>query len=533
VTPREYIEIVRERWRAIVAGLLLGLVVAGGLVYLVPREYSANVTVLVAAQSDASATTADTGEISSQRLGTYVELLRSRRLAGGVISDLRLPTTPDELADRVSVTTTPDSLLLTATVTDGSPDGAIRIANALADEFIRNVAEIEQPSDQTRPPSVVAKAFEPAQPPAEQVAPRPVRYLILGTVLGLLAGFAAALLRNGLDTTLRRRSQLEDILGAPVLGVIGRDSKIASSPLVIYGDPQAPLAEAFRQLRTNVQFTDIDSAHKLILVTSPSWGEGKTTTVCNLALALAEAGTSVLIIDADLRRASVASSLSIEKRVGLTDVLVGRIPIEQAVQPLAPALDVLPSGPLPPNPSELLCSTRMIKLIAGLRLMYEVVLIDTAPLLPVTDAAVLAPRVDGVLVLVRHGHTLGRDLRAAKDALDAVSSRIIGSVMTMVPHAGKRAGRRRKPRKGIRQQRPYGPVPGTGPGGETGSAVPGSALRQAAAPQPAAPQPAAPLPASPQPAAPLPAPRQPSPAPRPPEPSDSGAQVLDRGPAAR
>jgi non-specific protein-tyrosine kinase len=281
-----------------------------------------------------------------------------------------------------------------------------------------------------------------------------------------------------------------------------------------------------------VQFTDVDSAHKLILVTSPSWGEGKTTTVCNLALALAEAGTSVLIIDADLRRASVASSLSIEKRAGLTDVLVGRIPIEQAVQPLAPALDVLPSGPLPPNPSELLGSNRMIKLIAGLRLMYEVVLIDTAPLLPVTDAAVLAPRVDGVLVLVRHGHTVGRDLRAAKDALDAVSGRIIGSVMTMVPHAGKRA-RRRKPRKGIRQQRPYGPGPGTGPGGETGSAVPGSALRQAASPQAASPQPASPQAASPQPAAPLPAPRQPSPAPRPSEPSDSGGQVLDRGPAAR
>ena len=106
---------------------------------------------------------------------------------------------------------------------------------------------------------------------------------------------------------------------------------------------------------------DVDSAHKVILVTSPSSGEGKSTTVCNLALALAEAGTSVLIIDADLRRPSIARCLSIDGRIGLTDVLVNRVSIERAVQPLAPALDVLPSGLMPPNPSELLGSDRMVQ----------------------------------------------------------------------------------------------------------------------------------------------------------------------------
>jgi capsular exopolysaccharide synthesis family protein len=495
VTPREYIEIVRERWRSIVAGLLLGLLGGSAAIYLVPAEYSTTMTVLVAPQSDNTGTTTDTGEISAQRLSTYVELLGSRRVAGG-ISDLRLPTTPNELTDRISVTTTPDSLLLTATVRDASPDQAVRIANALSDEFIKNVAEIEQPSDPSRPPAVVAKSFERAQPPAEQVAPRPALYLALGVVVGLLVGLGIAVLRHALDFRVKSRHQLEDVLGVPVLGTIGRDPKIPSSPLVMYGAPHTPLAEAFRQLRTNVQFLDIDREHKVILVTSATAGEGRSTTVCNLGLALAEAGTRVLILDADLRDPSIARCLSIDGTRGLTDVLLNRISVEQALQPIGPTLDVLPSGLLPPNPSELLGSNRMANLIAVLRRKYDVILIDAAPLLPVTDAAVMAPRVDGVLVLVRHGRTVVRDLQTAKDALNAVSGRVLGSVMTMVPRSGKQSHARIKTRKGP-QQASQGQVPVAELGREARSAAPG-----------------------------------PGPAPRPPEPSDANGQLLDRGGSA-
>jgi capsular exopolysaccharide synthesis family protein len=247
-----------------------------------------------------------------------------------------------------------------------------------------------------------------------------------------------------------------------VLGVIGRDPKIPTSPLVMYGAPHTPLAEAFRQLRTNVQFVDVDRERKVILVSSATAGEGRTTTVCNLGLAVAEAGARVLIVDADLRDPSVAQCLSIDGTRGLTDVLLNQITIERAIQPIGPTLDVLPSGPLPPNPSELLGSNRMVKLLAMLRGRYDVILIDAAPLLPVTDAAVLAPRVDGVLVLVRHGKTVLRDLQAAKDALHAVSGRVLGSVMTMVPHIGSRSRRRAKV-KGRHQPGPLGQVPADEP----------------------------------------------------------------------
>ena len=537
MTPREYIEVVRERWRWIVAGLLLGVIAAVGAIYLVPREYSTAVTVLVAPQADPTGTANDSGEISAQRLGTYVELLQSKRLAGGVISELGLPTTPDQLANRIGVTTTPDSLLLTATVTDASPDQAVRVANALADQFIKNVAEIEQPSDPTRPPAVVAKTFEQAQLPAEQIAPRPVVYSVVGVVVGLLVGFGIALLGHALDFRVKSRRQLEDALGVPVLGVIGRDPKIPSSPLVMYGAPSTPLAEAFRQLRTNVQFIDVDRRHKLILVASANAGEGRSTTVCNLALALAEAGTRVLIVDADLRNPSIARILSVDGTVGLTDVLLNRIPLEQAIQPIGPTLDVLPSGSRPPNPSELLGSNRTVNLIAALHGRYDVVLIDTAPLLPVTDAAVLAPRVDGVLLLVRHRKTVVRDLQAAKDALGAVSGRLVGSVMTMVPHAGGGRGRTRsKAQKGMPQPTAMGQVPAEElrrePHTAPFPATPSQAPPQKTSSEPGASQPGASQQAPLQKASSQPAPARPTPEKRAPAAIDADGQVLDRGGSA-
>ena len=449
MTPREYIDIVRERWRHIAAGLLLGLLGAVAVTLLMPRQYQAPVTVIVAVQPDADAQAGATDEeISAQRLSTYVELMRSRRLADGVVEELRLPVAPEDLAERISVTTTPDSALLTATVTDGSPDQAVRVANAVADRFISDVAEIEQPADRNRRPPVAAKVFEAAAAPAELVAPRPVPYLLTGLLLGLVAGLGAALLRHALDFRIRTRRQMEDLLGVPVLGTIGRDPKIPSSPLVMYGAPHTPLAEAFRQLRTNVSFLDVDREHKVVLVTSATANEGRSTTVCNLGLAMAEAGSRVLILDADLRGPSIARILGVDDAVGLTDVLVNRIPVERAIRPMGPTLDVLPSGPLPPNPSELLGSNRMVNLLGLLRKLYDVVLIDSAPLLPVTDAAVLAPRVDGVLVVVRHGRTVVQDVQAAKDAVDAVSGRVVGSVLTMVAHTGTRAHARVRTRRG-------------------------------------------------------------------------------------
>jgi tyrosine-protein kinase len=519
VTPHKVLDVVRERWRFLVAGLLLGVVAAGIAIYLVPREYSASVTMIVSTQSvDPTSQVSASDEISQQRISTYVELMGSRRLASDVILAQRLPETPEQLAARITVTTTPDSALITATVTDSSPGQAVNLANAIGAAFIKGVGDLEQPVDPTRRPPVVAKVFQAAQPPADLAAPRPLLYLAFGVVLGLLVGFGAAMLRSVLDTRVTSRSQLEEILGVPVLGTIGRDRKIRSSPLRMYGASHAALAEAFRYLRTNIQVAVVDHQRKTVLVTSATSAEGRTTTVCNLGLTLAKAGARVVIVDADLRNPAIARYLGIATTPGLSDVLNTRESMKTAVRPVGPSLDALPSGLCPPNPSELLGSKRMTELLASLREMYDVVLIDSAPLLPVTDAAVLAPRVDAVLVVVRQGRTRVQDLYAARETLQAVSGRILGSVLTMARHAGPRMRSRLTPTVGR-----WWPT-----ARQSGNGTHGPATMPTAAPRPM-PQPMSR------------ADPRPSPRPRvddggkddgPPERSDLD-ETLDRGPAAR
>ena len=175
-------------------------------------------------------------------------------------------------------------------------------------------------------------------------------------------------------------------------------------------------------------------------MTSPLPGEGKSTTIVNLAITLASAGTRVLLIEADLRRPRVADLLGLERTIGLTSVLTSRVSARQAVQPWGDgALDVIASGPLPPNPSELLSSCHMSALLADLRGQYDIILIDSPPLLPVTDAAAIAPETDGAILVCRYKTTTGAQVQAAVAALRAVSAPILGTVFAMVPSAGPRA----------------------------------------------------------------------------------------------
>lgn len=440
MTLTEYAEVLGKRWRCIVAGLVLGLVIAASAVLLTPRQYSAEVTMIVTTQVAAGDTAGaiDAESLAAQRVRTYVELLRSRQLAADVVESLGLPITPEQLEEQITASTVPDTKLITATVTDGSPDGAVEIATVVGEQFIDNVADLERPDDATLAPLVAAELFEKAAPPAGLVAPRPLLYLVFGLLLGLLAGFGVAVLRNALDGSITSRRQLEEILDAPVLGEFTHDRKVGRTPPLVVGHRYSPLAESFRQLRTNVSFVDVDRAHKVILVTSASAAEGKSSTAYNLALALAEAGRRVLVVDADLRRVATSAPLGVDGVVGLTEVVGGRVPLSRAVQPAGPALDVLTSGLLPTNPSELLGSARMGRLLMQLRELYDVVLLDASALLPVTDAAVLARQADGTVLVVRHGRTSVQDAEAARDALDAVSGRILGSVLAMTPASGRR-----------------------------------------------------------------------------------------------
>lgn len=441
MTVQDYLRVLREQWLIVVSAVVVALVAAGAVWFLRPPEYTAQFTMYVSAQAADTAETAFQGaQLSQQRVTSYVELVSSTRVSREVIEKLGLTGTPEEVAQQITASSTLDSVLIDVAVTGRSPEQVAAMANTVGDVFTGLVDELERPATRGAVPPVAVRVVQPATvPTAPSSTGLPVT-LALGLLAGLAVGVGGALARNALDTSLKSLEQLRGAANAPNLGAIAYDSDVPKRPLTVHEEPQSPRTEAFRQLRTNLQFVDVDNPHKVIVVTSSLPGEGKTTTLCNLAIALASAGSKVLVIEGDLRRPKIADLLGLERAVGLTSILAGRVRVEQAVQPWAGgAFDVLASGPLPPNPSELLGSQHMKVVLTELRAQYDVVLIDSPPLLPVTDAAAVAPATDGAILVCRFKETTRDQVTAAVEALDAVSARVLGTVFTMVPNTGPRA----------------------------------------------------------------------------------------------
>lgn len=271
--------------------------------------------------------------------------------------------------------------------------------------------------------------------PGSPVSPHLVRAGVFAVSCGLLVGFLLALLIDALDRSLKTQEDVEGDLGVPFLGLMPRvaNKEVVTPDLHVYDHPQSPAAECCRLVRTNLLFTGLSRPVKRILVTSPVAREGKTMNTVSLGVVMAQAGTKVLLIDSDLRRPRLRSALGMtgpEGEVGLTSVLLGDVPLDQAIQPTkVPNLFVLLSGPVPPNPAELVEGTRFRELIEECADRFERVLIDSPPAVPVADPAIISGYCDGVVLVVRAGKT-GREqaLRAARNLSD-VGARILGVVL--------------------------------------------------------------------------------------------------------
>lgn len=213
---------------------------------------------------------------------------------------------------------------------------------------------------------------------------------------------------------------------------------VLSKMIVTHHDPGAVASEAYRVLRTNLQFLGLDEPVRTILVTSATPGEGKSTTVANLAVAFAQTGVRVCLVDADLRRPTVAKLFGLDSWSGLTTALIGQVPLAECLRTTdVPGLTVMTSGPIPPNPAELLGSARMGALLGQLTEAFDMVLVDSPPVLAVTDAAVLAPKVSGVVMVVRAGEVDHRQVNRAREALEAVKAKVLGVVLSAVQPEGR------------------------------------------------------------------------------------------------
>jgi capsular exopolysaccharide synthesis family protein len=288
-----------------------------------------------------------------------------------------------------------------------------------------------------------------ARTPAAPAEPNIPRNLAFGFMLGLTTGIGLAFLLEGIDNTVRTPEQAQLISGLPSLGMIPLGSKnnpeaasrslsVASSKeaveLITQCRPQSQMSEAYRALRTSLLLTSVGAPPKVILITSALPQEGKTTTSLNTATVLAQKGTRVILIDADLRRPSIHKTLGIGPRIGLSNVLTGGATLQEATfrSSLLPNLFILPAGTPPPNPAELLASTQMADILASLRQQFDHVIVDTPPTLSVTDAVVLSPYADAVVLVIRCGQTTKAALRRSREILTQVNARICGVLLNAV-----------------------------------------------------------------------------------------------------
>lgn len=427
----------RRNWFIVVGVATVGLLVGGAASLLVKPTYTAETQLFVAIQGTGSVSELQQGNTFSQaRVQSYVKTVGTPVVLRPVVDSLGLDVSPSQLAKQVKASTDLNTVLINISVTDTSPVQAAAVAQSVADSLIKAVDALEKPKTGGTSP-VSLSIITPAEAPLSPSAPNTRLNLALGLTAGLALGLIGAILRATMDFRIRGEADLKLVTEAPLLGGIAYDQDAAKKPLLTQAPPQSPRAESFRQLRTNLQFANVSGRAKSVLLTSSLPGEGRSTTATNLAIALAQAGQSVCLIDADLRRPMVNEYLGLDRSAGLTTALVGNVDVNDLLQPWGnDNLFVLTSGQIPPNPSELLGSESMRQLLTRLESAFDTVVIDAPPLLPVTDAAVLGQFVGGVVVVVGSQKTKRHDVERALAALQLVEANLLGIVLNQLPVKG-------------------------------------------------------------------------------------------------
>ncbi|WP_372727397.1 polysaccharide biosynthesis tyrosine autokinase [Nocardioides sp.] len=437
---RDHLRMLAMHWFGVL--LIAALVVSGAAAYTFSQTkiYAADANGFVSTGSTGNAALGSINDdFSKSRATSYVDIAKSRATAQEVIDDLGLDASPAGLVGKISVEQPLDTVLIKITARDETPEGAQKLADAWVKALATQVQQIEDPQQRERTGTPRVITIESAELPTSPVAPQPERNLALALLVGLALGYAYALLRHTLDRRLRTPQAIQDrfqvsVVGTiPMVGALGQDPSDRQQVVLSQADGtsrQRDAAEAFRKLRTNLIFMDVDHPPQVIVVTSPRPGDGKSTVAANLAAAVAYSGQKVALVDGDLRRPTVARSLQVDGDIGLTDVLVGRLPLSDGLQQSDKHanLFVLPAGRIPPNPSELVGSQAMRTMLEKLSQDY-LVIIDAPPLLPVTDAAILTAAADGAFVVVSAGRTLDTELGQALSHLEAVSGKALGIIL--------------------------------------------------------------------------------------------------------
>lgn len=465
----QLLRLARTQLKFLVALTLIGGSLAFIYAQRVPAVYASDASgyVLVAGSGASTGDALAGSALAGSKAASYLPLVTSRAVAANAIERTGIKASPSAVAARVTASVVPDSNVLKIYATGPTPEEAQALADAVmvatADEVNRlegGQAVTATPSPTTSKSST-ATASTSGGDTADRVPTTPtgsglVRILPIEnallstspvapnvpklTVIGLIVGFGVAagivMLRRMLDTRIRTVADVEEMASTTVLGVVPMTPELAVREGRGRIGRLGLAAESFRQLRTNLRFVNVDSPPRSIVITSANASEGKSTMSATLARVLGEAGQPTIIIDADLRRPMLATIFDAHSSVGLSQVLSGQIPVEEAMQSTdQPNVRLITAGRTPPNPSELLGSQRMHALIEELSRDHLVIL-DAPPLLPVTDAGLLTAMSDGALMVFAVGRTHKEQAKQCAKVMDQVGGRVLGCILNMAPRKG-------------------------------------------------------------------------------------------------
>ena len=430
---RDYLDIFRRRWLSVLLVVLSTLALASLATMAMSKEYTATTRLFFAVTADSVTELAQGSDFAEKQMSSYAEVATSPKVLDPVIAQVGLAMTPEDLAETIEANVPLNTVILEITATDTDPRRAAQVANAVGAELAKVASEELSPRRDDGTDAVQVTTVAPAEVPDKASSPHIVQNLVLGVGVGILLGLSLAVLREALDTKVRKEEDMRSLTQRPILGVISYDRDVSDHPVFLRDEPLSAPAEEIRRLRTNLQFIEVVDRPKSIVISSSIPGEGKSTLAINLAVSLADTGARVILVDADLRRPSIAEYVGIEGRAGLTTVLIGRADVEDVVQPLGTStLDVLPAGQIPPNPSELLGSPAMAGLLDRLVATYDIVLLDSPPLLPVTDPTVLSKLASGALVVVGADRIHRPQFQEALGSLETAGVHVFGVVMNKV-----------------------------------------------------------------------------------------------------
>lgn len=432
---REYATILIRNWVLIALASVLGVVAGAGVSLVTPPEYQSRtqVYISVSSSSDTTSELVQGASFSRQIVSSYVNVIKTSVVLDPVVDELDLDMAASELGTHITAASPKDTALINITVSSTSPKQAAEIANAVGESFKELVQTEFEPDSESNVSLVTASTTQVGVEPSSPVSPNTKMNILLGLLVGFAVGVGIAFLRTVLGVRVRSLRDVKEVTDKPIIGRIIEDADIKTQPLAIKNKPESPVAESFRALQTNLQFLNVGRDSSVFVISSSKPGEGKTITAVNLSLTLVESGARVALIEADLRSPHVSGYLGVESSEGLTDVLIGRADLDDALQRWDNTeLYCLPAGRIPPNPSELLGSEEMDKIISKLEESFDYVIIDAPPASTGMGAAAVGHGKAGILLAVSSGYIRKPELEATLSMFENAEANVVGVVVTRI-----------------------------------------------------------------------------------------------------